>query len=221
MAGQWPSTPHSKHVSCAAWQLCASRAFDRPHRQLQQPLSLGYTVSQDPGPCTVVCQTPAPCAAVCQNPAPLQARNLFKRKMEAAARDVSELAQRVALASGWVCLAGKCIFVCLSLFVSLSLCLPSFCVQAASSSRSLPAHACTRGQSLQCPALWTRPSSVLALAPFGSIAFSHMLFQTRVVHLSWLCTCSEPGHMLAVGPDELLSKVTRYLEETVQVCVRL
>lgn len=25
--------------------------------------------------------------------------------------------------------------------------------------------------------------------------------------------------MLAVGPDELLSKVTRYLEETVQVCM--
>jgi hypothetical protein len=29
--------------------------------------------------------------------------------------------------------------------------------------------------------------------------------------------CREPGHMLAVGPDELLSKVTRYLEEVVQV----
>lgn len=34
-----------------------------------------------------------------------------------------------------------------------------------------------------------------------------------------VCTCREPGHMLAVGPDELLSKVTAYLEETVQVCV--
>jgi hypothetical protein len=32
----------------------------------------------------------------------LQARTLFKRKMEAAAREVAELSQRVALANGWV-----------------------------------------------------------------------------------------------------------------------
>jgi hypothetical protein len=31
-----------------------------------------------------------------------QARTIFKRKMEAAAREVSELAQRVAVGNGWV-----------------------------------------------------------------------------------------------------------------------
>lgn len=31
-----------------------------------------------------------------------QARGLFKRKMEGAAREVADLAQRVAVAAGWV-----------------------------------------------------------------------------------------------------------------------
>lgn len=41
-------------------------------------------------------------AAACATLSAAQARNLFKRKMEAAAREVSELAQRVAVANGWV-----------------------------------------------------------------------------------------------------------------------
>lgn len=102
-----------------------------------------------PAPCTAVCQNPAPCAAGCHNPAPLQARNLFKCKMEAAARDVSELAQRVALASGWVCLAGRCL-----VFVAKPLRSGSFMLQVAPSTCMHPGPvssvSCTLDSALIC-----------------------------------------------------------------------
>jgi hypothetical protein len=52
---------------------------------------------------------------------------------------------------------------------------------------------------------------------YWCIVVTAVLHPDRGVAFSWGFACREPGHMLAVGPDELLSKVTRYLEEVVQV----